>query len=198
MSKVGPYPVFISHGHPRAQAEEKIAHTEKSTPDWVLDFIKQNGGVFGLRPGADEMKDYSSSGVPNDCAGSTKSFAQALAYLVDKGLPVAFASDMNGGTGVFNLVPRFIDTTDVETERRTKRAACLGNESQQAQQSNLLGDDPSTQYVDEQDFNYKGLAHIGLVPAVVQDLKENGLQKKYQDALWESAEKVIQMWEKIQ
>ena len=46
------------------------------------------------------------------------------------------------------------------------------------------------------DFNVDGLAHFGLVPDMLQDLKNLGLPPKDFEELFSSAEFYLQMWEK--
>ena len=195
-----PYPIYLSHGNPRMalkDAEFKGRHMEKPSSDNHLKLIAKVGGIFGQRTGADEMVHAGTK-----CQGSSTSFAEALKYLVDFGkaenhpLPVAFALDMNGMTQ--QSVPRFIDTTDARTERRTRRSACLGKGGQQAQQRNPIKDDPSTPYTDESQLNTHGLGHIGLLGAYVDDLRNIGLPQEYLDVLDSSAEAFLQMWERTQ
>ncbi len=45
-------------------------------------------------------------------------------------------------------------------------------------------------------FNSDGLAHVGLLPDLIADIKRIGLPKKYTDNMFRSAEKYIQMWER--
>jgi microsomal dipeptidase-like Zn-dependent dipeptidase len=46
------------------------------------------------------------------------------------------------------------------------------------------------------DFNVDGLAHVGLVPDLVEDLKVVGLGEPYLDALFGSAQEYIRVWER--
>jgi hypothetical protein len=48
------------------------------------------------------------------------------------------------------------------------------------------------------DFNVDGLAHIGLIPDMLQDLKNVGLPRKDFQALFSSAQSYIEMCEKTQ
>jgi microsomal dipeptidase-like Zn-dependent dipeptidase len=194
-----PYPVYVSHGNPRSALVAgafKGPHMEKPSSDEILELIAATGGMFGQRTGADAMI---SSGI-NDCQGSSKAFAEALKYLVDFSetnsdpLPIAFALDMNGMT--HQAVPRFVDSTDARTERRSDRAACLGNDIAQGIQQRPVSDHPATPFTDETDLNRKGLGHIGLLGAFVDDLENVGLDQKYLDALDSSAESFLQMWER--
>lgn len=194
----GSYPIYVSHGDPREALPEeghKGPHQEKPTPPWILDLIAQSGGMFGMRTGPDQFLDDPASLVANDCSGSSKSFAQAVSHLVDQGVDVGFALDMNGM--IANAVPRFIDDSTRKTRRRGEKAACLGDEGQQGLQVGSFQDDPSTPHTDESRYNSKGLGHIGLLGAYVDDLDAVGLSQTYLDNLFGSAESFIQMWELI-
>lgn len=46
------------------------------------------------------------------------------------------------------------------------------------------------------DFNTEGLAHIGLLPELVQDARNDGVDDQTLEALFKSAEGYLQMWEK--
>jgi len=48
------------------------------------------------------------------------------------------------------------------------------------------------------DYNVDGLAHFGLVPDMLQDLKNLGLSQTDFEALFSSAESYLQMWEKAE
>ena len=68
------------------------------TTDTQIQQIKQVGGMVGLRTGPTHILKYPRSGVKNDCPGSSKSYAQMVAYARDKGIDIAFGSDFNGVT----------------------------------------------------------------------------------------------------
>lgn len=161
----------------------------------MLDLIEQTGGMFGLRSGASQVTSQPNSQVANDCAGSSKSFAQALSYLVDRGVDVAFAIDLNGM--INNSAPRFIDYSSRKTRRRGRKATCLGNRYEQSLQRGWVQDDPLTPYTDESAYNIKGLSHIGMLGAYLDDLDRVGLAQPYLDHLYGSAESFVQMWESI-
>ena len=197
-SPTGTYPIYVSHGDPRdalAELDQKGPHQEKPSPPWVLDLIEQSGGMFGMRTGPDQFVNHPPSLVDNDCSGSTKSFSQAVSYLVDRGLDVGFALDMNGM--IANAVPRFVDDSTRKTRRRGRNAVCLGNKTQQALQAGPMVDDPTTPHTDESRFNTKGFGHIGLLGAFVDDLDTVGLRQTYLDHLYGSAEAFVQMWENV-
>ena len=48
------------------------------------------------------------------------------------------------------------------------------------------------------DFNVDGLAHFGLIPDMLQDLKNVGLSQGDFQSLFSSAESYIEMWEKTE
>lgn len=195
-----PYPIYLSHGNPREvlpeDGEFKAPYMEKPSSDDHLKLIASVGGIFGQRTGADQVKTTDT----DLCQGSSATFAEALRYLVDLDqeedyqLAVGFALDMNGMTQ--QSVPRFVDRTDARTERRSRRAACLGDEDQQARQADLLSDDPATLHTDERRLNTHGLGHIGLLGAYVDDLRSVGLAEEYLRVLDSSAESFLQMWER--
>ncbi len=172
------YPMVLSHGHLRSIMMDEKQEEEKTTPDNVIRMIRETGGIMGLRTGSEQVKTYEPSGVPNDCDGSSKSFAQAYQYGA-KGLKVniAFASDMNGF--IQQLRPRFGDTDETcaasgENSRRN---------SQQASQTDMLGTS----------FDIQGFGHIGLEGDIINDLKLFGVDTA---GLENSAETFIQVWER--
>jgi len=48
------------------------------------------------------------------------------------------------------------------------------------------------------DVNVDGIAHYGMLPDFLQDLKNNGLSAEQLAPLFESAEAYIRMWEKCE
>jgi hypothetical protein len=47
-------------------------------------------------------------------------------------------------------------------------------------------------------FNEDGLTHVGLVPDFIADLENAGLTREELEALFNSAETYIRMWERIE
>lgn len=175
------YPVYISHGHFRPVMDDgRYSIWEKSSSDWVVQAIKKSGGMFGLRTGSEKTKLFSGSSVPNDCQGSTKSFAQTYQYGAHGlGVPVGFASDLNGF--IQQIRPRFggpEETCGAETDA-TFRA------QQRIAQSRPL----------QKRFDQSGLGDASQLPDVLQELKNFGVDTQ---ALETSAEAYIQMWEKAE
>ena len=171
-----------------------------------LDRIRKLGGMIAVMLKDDvqdtDKKDlkvdvtYQPSGVPDDCRHSSKTWAQAYWYAVDvMGGPVAFGSDFNGVAG--HVGPRFGDhacgnntteqLTQVQSNHRVTypfTIAGFGTFDRQVTGSKAF------------DFNVDGLAHIGLLPDLVADLKVIGLSDAALAPLFHSAEAYISVWQK--
>jgi microsomal dipeptidase-like Zn-dependent dipeptidase len=172
------YPVYVSHGHFReAMDDGRFSTWEKSSGDWVLDYVRDSGGIFGLRTGPEKTKAFAGSPIPNDCQGTTKSFAQTYQYGVSRGLKVAFGSDLNGF--IQQLRPRFgnADETCGAEEDSIAR-----NVQQNSQKASL-----------HKRFDRSGFGDISQLPDVVTELRNFGVDTK---GLESSAEAFIEMWEK--
>lgn len=172
------YPVYMSHGHFReAMDDGKFSVWEKASEDWVLDYVRESGGVFGLRTGPEKTKDFVGSLAQNDCQGSSKSFAQTYQYGVKHGLSLAFGSDLNGF--IQQLRPRFgnaAETCGAETDSHLRSI-------QQLAQKNPL----------HKTFDQSGLGDIAKLPDVVSELQHFGVDTKNLES---SSENFIRMWEK--
>jgi len=178
------YPLYNSHtriDNLLLQADKDVLR-EHVTTDETLEFVRATGGVLGLRTGKEAMLSYSNSGVDNNCDGSARSFAQFYRYAADKGVNTAFASDFNGF--IEQMPPRF----------GTDGCAGAPNSTVQYYQKLSQGKYSSTlpDYVKE--YHAKGLAHIGLLPALFEDLNAIGADTTN---LGQSAESVIKMWDRI-
>lgn len=172
------YPLNVSHGHFRTVMLDKKQEEEKTVPDEVVGFVRQTGGVFGLRSGPEQVKTFPDAGVPNDCDGSSKSFAQLYQYgALNLKVNMTFATDLNGF--IQQSRPRFGDN----------KMACgaSGNksrrESQQAAQSGGLGTD----------FDTKGLGHIGMLEDLLLEMESFGVDMSN---IRGSAEQVVRTWER--
>eukprot|EP00002_Diphylleia_rotans_P012100 TRINITY_DN236_c0_g1_i1.p1 TRINITY_DN236_c0_g1~~TRINITY_DN236_c0_g1_i1.p1 ORF type:complete len:556 (-),score=131.06 TRINITY_DN236_c0_g1_i1:91-1758(-) len=174
------YPFFVSHGHLRSIMTDKKSGEEKTSPDWVLKALRQSGGIFGLRTGALETKRFPNSIVPNDCDGSSKSFAQALEY-GERGLnaSIAFASDLNGF--IQQVRPRFGNRNETCGASGDKEKAL--SQQQLQDQGSRLGTD----------FDHAGLGHIGLLNDLLMDVKNYGYRPSSIDS---STELFVKMWER--
>lgn len=181
------YPLFNSHTRmdPLLRSHEKKFLKEFVTTPETLAYVRETGGVLGLRTGEDPMLSYNGSGknpvVANNCDGSIRSWLQFYQYADDRGVKLAFASDFNGF--ITQLAPRFgpeacANAADAKT--RTEQAKAQG---------------PRDMNVSEtlREFDEKGLAHVGLLPAVIEDMKRLGANTRNLES---SAEGVLQMWER--
>ena len=173
------YPLYISHGHFKEMMDDgKFSVYEKSSLRWVLEAVKKSGGIFGLRTGPEKTKGYAKSPVPNDCQGSSKSFAQTYQYGVkDVGVPVAFATDMNGF--IQQTRPRFGNSEETCGAERNKAERTR----QQLAQKNTLGTP----------FDQTGLGKISQLGDLMTELKNFGVDTS---PLESSAESFLVMWEK--
>lgn len=178
----GYYPYFISHAHMREMLLPSKQAEEKTVPWWVAANIKEAGGMLGLRTFPDEVNTYEGTTVPNDCHGSSKSFAQMLAYASDAiGVNVAFGADFNGF--IAQTRPRFGPDACTATAN-TEEAACQAR-AEEAGTVGQLGTD----------FDDLGLAHTGLLIDLVDDLDQLGADTT---PLKTSANNFVEMWERAE
>src|SRR5581483_2321579 len=174
------YPVVASHVQFFDLNDPDIRHERMRTPD-QLARIRDSGGMIGAML-KDDVQDAEKKGekktiaygdkVDDTCRHSSRTWAQAYEYAVDTmGGPVAMGSDFNGIAG--HVGPRF------------GSQACGGSDrerSAQERDSERLAYPFSVDAFgtfDEQvtgekqfDFNVDGLAHVGLLPDLVADLKQ--------------------------
>ena len=159
--------------------------------------LPQGNCPFGaFTPYPVEGKAYTS--YPQTCNYSTTEWAQAYLYGVRQmdGAPVAMGSDFNGIAG--HVGPRF------------GNGACAGSPAQRAFQERLNkrlaypftipGFGTFDRQVSGQktyDFNVDGLAHIGLLPDLVADLKNVGVSDEQLQPLFGSAQAYINMWSAV-
>lgn len=199
------YPVVASHVQFFDLNASPIRH-ERMRTHAQLRRIKAVGGMIAAMT-KDDVQDTDKRGqqlslpygaVPNDCRHSSKTFAQALQYSVDvmEG-PVAFGSDFNGIAGHFG--PRF--GHEACANDGNERSAQLRANKRVSYPFALAGFGTLDRQVSGQktfDYNVDGLAHIGLFPDMVEDLKVMGVPEHYTTALMQSAEAFIHVWERAE
>jgi cysteine-rich repeat protein len=136
--------------------------------------------------------------IADDCRHSSKTWAQALQYGVDTmGAPVAMGSDFNGIAG--HVGPRFgSDACGGDVDDRVDQERAQSRMSYPFTIPGFGSFDQQTSGFKSFDYNVDGLAHIGLLPDLVADLEQIGLDPYYVDALFCSAEKYIRVWERAQ
>jgi len=157
--------------------------------------------------------------VPNDCGTSSKAFAQTYLYAVDRMGPdgaVAFGSDFSGFAG--HLAPRFGDdacdgepscrstvpytdpitgeTTEIEVLVPCDQGAGVtypfAPHGIPGSLSRLVALDRAF------DYNTDGLANVGLLPDLIEDLKVIGLTDTDLEPMFRSAEAYVRMWERAE
>ena len=201
------YPLVASH---LSVVEQSVNKQERDRTIAQLERIKDLGGMVGVgmfkggdRNSVIEYDDDNNSStpapVPNDCGNSNKVFAQHYLRTVKTMKPsgVALGSDFNGMTQ--HSGPRF------GTEACTNPATGVSDGSPQTNRVQYPFTIPGFGSFDKQvtgdrtfDFNTDGLAHVGLIPDFLADLKNIGLSDADIDPLFNSAESYIQMWERAE
>jgi microsomal dipeptidase-like Zn-dependent dipeptidase len=173
------YPIYISHGHFREIMTEEKQREEKTTPAWVIELLRETGGMIGLRTGHEEVNTYEPSAVDNSCHGSSRSFAQAYDF-GRLGLKVAIGlgSDLNG----------FIQQTRPRFGPQACSASFPTEALCQAQDQRDAGPAPLGTGFDE-----LGLGHIGLLTELLADLDQLGSDTA---PLRSSADDFVRMWER--
>ncbi len=175
------YPFYLSHAHFREIMTPEKGAQEKTTPFWVAQMLRQTGGMLGLRTAHEETSTYEPSPVDNTCQGSSRSFAQAYDYgRMGLGLAIGLGSDLNG----------FIQ----QTRPRFGPQACSASFPEEAQcqaKAEREGDVPRL----GTDFDEKGMAHMGVVLDVIDDLEALGTDV---EPLRTSADDWVTMWERTE
>ena len=169
------YPVYDSHSRFESlmKPDDLAGVGEMRTTAAKVSYIKQLGGLIGLTTRPRGAIEVAGGGTKDTCPGSTTSFAQHYLHAQKLGVTIAFGTDVNGFTD--QLRPRFgkDGCTTVAPARSAK-----------------TGRDLSREY---SEYLTKGLAHIGYLPELLEDLRELGVETS---ALENSAEAYIQMWER--
>ncbi|MEM6295360.1 MAG: membrane dipeptidase [Myxococcota bacterium] len=174
------YPFYISHGHFRDIMRGKKGYEEKASPAWVVDMVRQTGGMFGLRTGPEATHTFKGGAVENTCAGSSRSFAQAYEFGREAlDVDIGLGADFNGF--IQQARPRFGADACSDTFRGER--VCQAEAQEKDASAPRLGTD----------FDELGLAHTGLLIDLVRDIEQMGADTSQ---LYSSAELYIQMWER--
>ena len=222
-----PYPVIAGHTGFLGVANSPQAKHENAKSDNELLYIQTSGGLVaaGLNTGSTQnIHGYTTTwgagswrvSIPNDCSSSSKTWAQSYLYAVDHlggpdvaGVAVATDQPLNPFLG-----PRFgYDGFDLTNE---VVHGCGGNSEEKARQSNtprvqypipVLSSVNVVQPIQLQastlgnktwDFNNDGMAHFGMYPDLIQDLRNLGFTARDLGPLFRSAEQYIRMWERAE
>lgn len=213
------YPLVASHVqafdlHQKEFDGNKGRH-ERMRTRAQLDAIRSSGGMVAAMlkddvqdtdlKGGKFTKPYSpvvGGAIADNCRHSSKTWAQLLQYTVDvMGAPVAMGSDWNGAAG--HLGPRFGSDAcgGWGAPNGLERPAQIIENSRLQYPFTLDGFgsfEPQVTGFKTFDYNVDGLAHIGLVPDMVADLRAIGLDDYYVDKLMCSGEAYIRVWERAE
>ncbi|MDQ6886127.1 MAG: membrane dipeptidase [Gemmatimonadota bacterium] len=169
-------------------------NSEREKSESQLVAMKKDGGMVsvGLTPG--ETGSYTPSWrgpVANDCVRTSKGFAQSYLYAVDKmGGPDVAAVGVATDQFLNPLMgPRF----DNHCPNQGNRVLYPLKPRPGSGLVQLINSRSGNRTFD---YNTDGLAHVGLLPDFVQDLKNIGLTDRDLDPLYRSAEGYIQLWER--
>jgi len=176
--------------------------------DKTVERIVNLGGTISLalaQGGRTRIRAFG-SGDQFNCGGSSQTFAQVYLYAT-KGMEhpltaVSFGSDLNG----FSTWPvprygaRFCGTKPGQLGDIGPGYNPAAGMLAYPFQDNLTPSSPVDRYqfgARTWDYNFDGLAHIGLYPDFIADLEANGLTKADLAPLFNGVEAYVRMWEKI-
>lgn len=172
------YPFYLSHAHFREIMTREKSAEEKTTPWWVAQMVRQSGGMIGLRTAHEETSTYDASPIENSCQGSSRSFAQAYDYgRLGLKVSIGLGSDLNG----------FIQ----QTRPRFGPQACSASFTEEAQCQAKAERENDVRL--GTDFDDKGMAHMGVVLDLIDDLEALGTDT---GPLRTSANDFVRMWER--
>jgi len=210
------YPAIVSHAHFREQAvydkNEPISDflpKEYDISKHNLGMIRRVGGVVGPFVTEGRTNRPNIPGIADDCGMSSKNFAFSFHYALDKlGENVGMATDF---TFIPLMAPRFgkhaCEGFKMFREAGQERSRHPEKNKSEAQRLRVVyrgASDSSDTLCPYKmgdrtyDFNTDGLAHYGLVPDMLQDLRNIGLPRDDFQALFSSAEAYLRMWEKAE
>ena len=196
------YPVMASHVY----VADLHEGTDKGERKWMtsqLSRLRDLGGVVAPILIPENTKQFSKDGVSpvaNDCKSSSKEWAQRYLAAVEQMsgshylVGVGYGSDFNGMTK--GLAPRFgEDGCDNDPDSVTQQ----GGIAYPFAAHGMPGTTFDKQVTGGRTFDYNrdGVAHVGLIPDFIQDLKSIGLHDEQLEPFFRSAEAVLQMWERI-
>lgn len=206
IAEVNAYPGIVASHALMSDLTQKEYRHERMRTTVQLQRIAALGGMIGAMTQPPEggdpptwrdhpvtIQEWSKSKVTNDCQASSKTWAQMYEWAVDvMQRPVAFGSDFNGISR--HNAPRFGGNACDE-----QIAAAQQDETTRVTYPFIMDGfgEFDVQETGGRDFDYNeaGLAHVGLLPDMIQDLKMVGLTDEDLEPLFESAEAYISMWE---
>ena len=203
------YPLLSSHSWPRdlkrrLRNGEKVGYvrpgevieatTELQKSRAAIAAIRDLGGVVGIITNQGRL--FREDGeIADECPTSSESVATALSYAVEqmggKG-GVGFGTDFNGFAG--QPGPRF------------GKHACGDRGAQDTRAplaypfDDYFGERTSCTRAGERDFDFNrdGLAHYGLLPDLIADMKVVGATGQVIDTVFSSARAYVEMWQRAE
>jgi len=210
----------------RRTTAEGFLPDELDAGERTLDLVRDSGGVTGVFTYANPIDEHPLVTAPfaNDCAASSKGFAYNFLYGLARmggtgpstslGAGLGFATDF---TFVPAMGPRFGEQAcwGLKAHWDAREGGPLREQYRPERQEHgvryaglapapgvRLGSNaplqPYTMGERTFDFNVDGLAHYGMLPDLLQDLRNIGFGAREFGALFSSAEAYIQMWEKTE
>ncbi len=174
------YPLYASHAHFREMMRPEKAREEKTTPYWIVQMIRETGGVLGLRTAHEETNTYAPSAVENNCHGSARSFAQAYDYgRLGLKVNIGLGSDFNGF--IQQTRPRF--GAGACSASFPVEAACQARDQRAPGSTPPLGTN----------YDTWGLGQVGQLGDLLADLEQLGTDI---EPLRRSADDFVRMWER--
>lgn len=191
------YPLLASHVVPVGTIRVNGV-SERMRTDAQLERLNRLGSVVAPILLQDKS-DLDYGVVENDCDGSTTTLSMAYQYLADTmSTPVALGSDFNGMAG--HVTPRYgpLACRGGDPKVRSKQYQTRDKLEYPFSLDEFGTFDRQKSGVKRFDFNYDGLAHIGLLPDMVADLSVVGLPREYVDEIFSSAQGFVDMWAKAE
>ena len=219
--------IFERHGYPVVcghSAFRELALDSRDTSDVrkvrneyqrsreQLERIRGLGGLVAVGWVQRDLREHSGDHrVVNDAAASVKSWAQAYLYALEhsyRGI-AALGTDSNGMAGAPG--PRFGPRAASGLERDARRHA-LRPLQVASQGDGVLYDSVEAAVVPTRehrpmtmcrtgrrafDINIDGVAHYGLMPDFLQDLRNVGVTPDLLEPLFSSAEAYVSLWERV-
>lgn len=210
------YPVVASHCAFREQGLEprETSRKAKRASEYMKTRgqarrILELGGLLAPITQQHELKDFPGGTVDNDCARSSKTWAQsyqyALSLLREVGSGgVAMGTDFNGLNQ--QPGPRYgpnaaygLKDDKLREKRRPVQQMLQRNKPPLPYSGTMYRTDApfvrARAGSREFDFNTDGLAHVGLLPDFIRDLVHVGMTDAQMEPLFSSAEAFLRMWE---
>ena len=165
----GTYPLMNSHMHLWSTIEnEQDGHThhEKYMKDSEFAMIKNTNGMIGLRTGAEHTINYKAP-YPSEIQIFPWLSISCQGSAMSFAQSLMYAVDNDLTVGFGADFNGFIE----------QAASCFATSN-------------------NTDLREKGLAHVGLLPAFIEDMQDSGVANEYIQHLDNSAENFVQLWER--